>query len=98
MSVGGSGSGINSVIEAEQRARELGSPPQPDAADERAERAARRAAWVIAGIATIGGAWLVAGPGAAAVTFGALTVGVLAVWRLRAWLKRPARETPQAPP
>jgi len=85
MSDGGSGSGINSVIEAEFRARELGGPAHTDAAEEQTERTAQRAAWVVAGLAVIGGTWLVAGPGAAAIMFAALVLSVVAGWRVAAW-------------
>ena len=91
---GGSGSGINSVIEAEFRARELGGPKYPDAADERAELMTRRATLVLGAIAVIGGTWWVFGLGAAAIVFAAVALGMLVTWRIAA--KRLPRE-PAAP-
>ncbi len=76
---GGSGSGINSVIEAEFRARELGAPRTPDASDERAELIAGRVTLGLCMIGAIGATWLLFGLGAAAVT-AALVVAVLIMW------------------
>jgi hypothetical protein len=81
---GGSGSGINSVIEAERRARELGGQEFPDAADEHAELMTRRATLVLGAIGVIGGTWWVAGLGAAAIVSAALALGVLVTWRIAA--------------
>ena len=77
---GGSGSGINSVIEAEFRARELGGPKYPDAVQDDAELMARRAGWIVGAIGVIGAAWWMAGIGAAAV------LAVIAFGGLAAWL------------
>ena len=76
---GGSGSGINSVVEAEFRARELGGQNDPDAAEDHAELMARRAAWLVGAIGVIGAAWWIAGLGAAAVLT-AIAFGGLAAW------------------
>jgi hypothetical protein len=95
---GGAGNRINSLIEAQRRARELGSPADPDAAEEQTERTAQRATWVIGGLAVTGGTWLVAGPGAAAVMFAALALCVLAVWWIAAWLRGREGNSPQDVP
>lgn len=95
MSEGGSGSGINSVIEAERRARELGGQKSPDAADDRAELMARRATLVLGAIAVIGATWAVFGLGAAAIVSAVMVLGVLVTWQIAT--RRRHRE-PTAPP
>lgn len=75
----GNGNRINSVIEAESRARELGGPePEvPDSADQEAERKAVGATWLIGGLAVIAAGWWLGGPGVAAIVFACLAVLVL---------------------
>lgn len=82
-SYGGGGDPINSVIEAQARARELGSPWSPDAAEEEAEAKSRRAGWVVAGLVLVGATWFVAGLSAAATVFGVIAAAVLAAWWIR---------------
>ena len=80
---GGSGSGINSVVEAEIRARELGAPRQPDAAHEEAEAKSQRAMLVIGALAVVGLTWLFAGIAYAAIAFGVIAAVIAAAWWLR---------------
>ncbi|HZQ48805.1 MAG TPA: hypothetical protein VFB69_00680 [Candidatus Dormibacteraeota bacterium] len=89
MSEGGGGSGINSVIEAEFRARDLGAPRTPDAADERAEFMVGRVTLGLGMIGAIAVSWLFFGLGAAAVVTAALAVIVLIAWSV-AKRRRPA--------
>lgn len=86
MGDGGAGNQINALIEAQQRARELGSQPGPDAAEERTERMTQRATAVGVGILITAAVWLFAGPVAAAIAFAALAVVILGGWWIAARL------------
>jgi hypothetical protein len=70
---GGSSSNINAQIEVDRLAAHANPDPQPDPADEQAERMTRGARLVIGIAAVTGFTWFVAGPGWAAV---AAVIGV----------------------
>ena len=76
------GSGINSVIEAERRARELAGQQSPDAADEHAERMTRRATLIVGATAVIGAIWWIAGVEAAAIVFAVFALAGLVTWSI----------------
>jgi hypothetical protein len=75
----GKADSVYAEFEAKRLAAEINPNPQPDAADERAERMTRRARLVLGIAAVIGFTWFVAGPApaaAAAAVIGAVALAV----------------------